>query len=204
MTLKEHYNLRSKKHIKAYFKFILLFFLVITISQASARYTNIKSTNAVAQIAKWAITINGEQITNNTSSLAQGIDLVNVTDGTNKVDINDDCYFDIIINPATTELAVTYKVIVDLTAQTSTIPSQTIITKYEIYQGTNNQLISTSNVNNTSVTITGNIDLINNQTALASSDTRKIRVYCKLPNILNVVQNQEYKIVPTIVIEQKL
>ena len=40
MTLKEHYSINSRKSIKPYFKLIILFFILITVSHTYARDTN--------------------------------------------------------------------------------------------------------------------------------------------------------------------
>ena len=80
MTLKEHYSINSRKSIKPYFKLIIMFFILITVSHTYARYTYTTTNNGVISVAKWYIEINGTEITNATSNLNNNIRLLNVED----------------------------------------------------------------------------------------------------------------------------
>lgn len=132
------------------------------------------------------------------------IDLLNTLDDTNKIDAGDECYFDIIINPALTEVAISCNISIDLTSQNNTIPAGTKIKKYEKYIGNNYQLDSTTTVNATSVSISEDINLSNLQNALSASDIRKYRIYCIIPEHINVQKDQELSVVPEIIIKQKI
>ena len=123
MTLKEHYSINSRKSIKPYFKLIIMFFILITVSHTYARYTYTTTNNGVISVAKWYIEING------TDNLNNNIRLLNVEDNTTNIDSGDECYFDIIINPSTTEVAISYSILVDLAE--SNLPSGAKILKYE-------------------------------------------------------------------------
>ena len=159
MTLKERYKFHSRKSIKPYTKLVLLIFLVITMSQTFARYSENGDSDAGIHVAKWSIAINNEQVDENTESLTQAIQLVNAENGTTKVDAGDDCYFDIIINPDETEVSISYSISVDLESQDTTLPTGTKIVKYEQYNGTSSEPASTTNVDNTSVTIENDVVL---------------------------------------------
>ena len=93
MTLKEHYSINSRKSIKPYFKLIIMFFILITVSHTYARYTYTTTNNGVISVAKWYIEINGTEITNATSNLNNNIRLLNVEDNTTNIDSGDECYF---------------------------------------------------------------------------------------------------------------
>ena len=110
MTLKEHYKYHSRKSIKPYSRLILLFVLVIACSGTFSRYTSSSAVDSLINIAKWSILINGEEITNTSNQLDMDINLFNATDDTNNISLGDECYFDITINPTTTEVAISYSI----------------------------------------------------------------------------------------------
>ena len=66
-------------------------------------------------VAKWLIKINNETITSGTNALTNSINLLNVEDDTTEIDSGDTCYFEITIDPALTEVAVSYSISVNLT-----------------------------------------------------------------------------------------
>lgn len=204
MTLKEHYKYHSRKSIKPYKVLFILIVFAITIFHTFGRYANTGAGTGTTQAARWLLTINGEQISSNATTLSSPIQLINSSNGTRYIDIGDECYFDIIVNPASTEVAVTYSILVDLNAVNSSLPSGTTIKKYEKYNNSTSTLISTTNVNGTSATITGNINLSNAQTPLNSSDAVKYRVYCQMPNYANLTKNTSIGVVPQITVQQIL
>ncbi len=63
MTLKEQYKFHSRKSAKPLVNLFLLIFLILTISNTFAKYSNITENNALMETAKWSIAINGEQKT---------------------------------------------------------------------------------------------------------------------------------------------
>ena len=83
-------------------------------------------------------------------------------------------------------------------------PIQTKINKYEKYIGTSSEASSITNVNNTTVLISDDIDLPNTQSALGSLDIVKYRIYCILPDSINVQQDEEFSVVPNIIVKQKI
>lgn len=203
ITIKEHYKFHSRKSIKPYSRLLLILFMVITVFFTYARYIDNMSGNTLVQIAKWSILVNGENISNNQSSLTNSIQLINSSDGTTSIDAGDTCYFDLVITPITTETALTYSISVDLTDTNCNLPYGTQITSYQKYIGSNETLNGTVTVNNTSTTITENISLTNAQ-ALDNTTIRKYRIYCQIPALINSTQNQQYNIVPSITIQQTI
>ena len=203
MTLKEHYSINSRKSIKPYFKLIIMFFILITVSHTYARYTYTTTNNGVISVAKWYIEINGTEITNATSNLNNNIRLLNVEDNTTNIDSGDECYFDIIINPSTTEVAISYSILVDLAE--SNLPSGTKILKYEKYvnTGANEELDGPENIINAEmVSITENVTLPETQIALNNELVRRYRIFCKIPFPTDIDKDEDFTVTPTITVKQ--
>jgi len=202
MTLKEHYSINSRKSIKPYFKLIILFFILITVSHTYARYTYTTTNNGVISVAKWHIEINGTEITNATSNLNNNIRLLNVEDNTTNIDSGDECYFDIIINPSTTEVAISYSILVDLAE--SNLPSGAKILKYEKYVNTeeNEEKDKTENINEEMVSIIENIPLPETQIALNNESVRRYRIFCQIPFPTDIDMDEDFTVTPTITVKQ--
>ncbi len=202
MTLKEHYSINSRKSIKPYFKLIVMFFILITVSNTYARYTYTTTNNGVISVAKWHIEINGTEITNATSNLNSNIRLLNVKDNTTNIDSGDECYFDIIINPSTTEVAISYSILVDLAE--STLPSGAKILKYEKYvnTGAGEELDKTENINAETVSILENITLPETQIALSNESIRRYRIFCKIPFPADIDKDEDFTVTPRITVKQ--
>ena len=202
MTLKERYKFHSRKSMKPFTRLLFLVIIGIIAVPTFARYKSIGSANSIMPIAAWSILVNGEQITNQTNQLTQPISLLNSADDTDKIDAGDECYFDIVINPSTTEVSVSYTISLDLSLQNNTLPEGTQIKKYEKYRGHDSEFVSSTNVNDTEVSISENIILSNSQTSLSTSDIRKYRIFLKIPDYINAEEDQEYDVIPTITIQQ--
>ena len=203
MTLKEHYSISSRKSIKPYFKLIVLFFILITVSHTYARYTYTSTNNGVISIAKWHIEINGTEITNGATNLNSNIALLNVADDTTNIDSGDECYFDIIINPSTTEAAISYSIVVDLAE--SNLPSGTKILRYQKYvnTGANEEPDgSESTINAGTVSITENIALPETQVALNNAAIRRYRIFCKIPFPADIDKDDDFTAVARITVKQ--
>ena len=201
MTIKEHYKNSSRRSIKPYVKLIVLFLMLITISSTFARYTYTTSNSGLISIAKWHIEINGKEITNETNSLSN-IELLNVEDDTTNIDSGDDCYFDIIINPSSTEVAVSYSISVNL--EESNLPSGTKFIKYEKYKNTgeDEEADKPEEVNSKTVSVTENINLPETQTAMNNDSIRRYRFFCKIPFPIDIEKNTDFTVTPKIVVEQ--
>lgn len=202
MTLKEHYSFNSRKSIKPFLKLIILVFILIDISYALGSYEDKTTNNGVISISKWHIEINGEEVTNETSGLGENISLLNVEDNTTEIDSGDECYFDIIINPATTEVAISYAISIDL--DESNLPDGTNILRYEKYTNIeeNEQLDKTEDVNAKTVSITENVALPENQLALDNTSIRRYRIYCKIPFPTDIEKGNSFTVTPQITVEQ--
>lgn len=203
MTLKEHYRFSRRKSIKPYIKLFILIILVMSVSPTFSRYTNMSGANASSSIAKWSIKINNETITSGTDRLTNSIDLLNTYDDSTKIDSGDTCYFELTIDPATTEVAISYSILVNLTAS-SNLPAGTKILKYEKYIYANNieTLDSTNNINTTVASITENIMLPTTHVELSSTSKVKYKFYCKLPFPIDTTKNDTYTVAPNISLEQ--
>ena len=107
MTVKEHYKLHNnRKNIKPYIKLVILIALTFTIFSTFARYSSISNGSAIIHLAKWSIKVNGQTITNENNSVS--VSLLNKKDNTSNIDMDsdDECYFNIIMDPTETEVAV--------------------------------------------------------------------------------------------------
>ncbi len=202
MTLKEHYSINSRKSIKPYFKLIVMFFILITVSHTYARYTYTTTNNGVISVAKWHIEINGTEITNATSNLNSNISLLNAEDNTTNIDSGDECYFDIIINPSTTEVSISYSILIDLAE--STLPSGAKILKYEKYvnTGADEELDKTENINAETISILENIVLPETQIALNNESIRRYRIFCKIPFPADIDKDEDFTVTPRITVKQ--
>lgn len=202
MTLKEHYSFNSRKSIKPFLKLIILVFIFIAISYALSSYEDKTTNNGVISISKWYIEINGEEVTNETSGLGENISLLNVEDNTTDIDSGDECYFDITINPVTTEVAISYAISIDL--DESNLPDGTNILRYEKYTNIeeNEQLDKTEDVNAKTVSITENIALPETQLAMDNTSIRRYRIYCKIPFPADIEKGNNFTVTPQITVEQ--
>lgn len=203
MRLKEHYKLHSRKSLKPYKYFLLLLLFTITIFHTFGRYSKTSTATSNMDIAKWLLKINNETIESNTSILTSSIQLFNSADNTTNIDVGDECYFDIVVNPASTEVAVAYTISLDLEDNNSTLPTGTIIQKYEKYNSSDTKL-ATVEVNKTSITIEDSIDLKNQETELENTDSVKYRIYCKMPEFADLVKKQRLSVKPSITVQQIL
>ena len=139
--------------------------------------------------------------TSNTNILNNTGSLINSLDNTTNIAAGDECYFDITINPALTEVAVSYSIDIDLTSGVNRLPLGTKIEKYEVYTGNLLTLDSTVNVNSSNTKISDVINLVDGQT-LTSNSKRKYRIYCLLPNDALIRNGETFKVNPTITVQQ--
>lgn len=203
MTLKEHYKYHSRKSIKPYSRLLLLFVLVIACSGTISRYTSGAAVSGLVNIAKWSIIINDEEITNTSNQLDMDINLLNAKDDTTNISLGDECYFDITINPTTTEVAISYSI--DINLENSNLPNGSIIEKYQKYVNTGeNETINKTeeNIDGTNISFTEEIYLPENETSLDNTSVRRYRVYCKLPSTAESIETAEIYINPQITVKQ--
>ena len=201
MSIKKHYSIGRKRNIKTCFE-LIIFFVVIAVSYTFARYTDTTDNNGLVTVAKWNIEVNGEKISQSTNELNESIKLFNVEDNTTSIDSGDECYFDIIINPSTTEVAVSYNILIDLAE--SNLPDGTKITKYMKYKniGESEELISEEDINLNTAYVAENILLSEEKNTLDNTSIRRYRFYCKIPFPIDIEKDSEYTVAPKITIEQ--
>jgi hypothetical protein len=180
---------------------VLLIVTTITIFHTYGRYISDTIFDYSVQLAKWSIIINDEVITNNTNMLNNSIDLINSSNNTTYLEAGDECYFDITINPTSTEVAISYSIEIDLTSGNNKLPTGTKIEKYELYTGDLFTLDSTVNIDSSSVAISDIINLTDRQ-ALDSNSIRKYRIYCLLPNDAIISNGETFEVNPTITLKQ--
>ncbi len=202
MTLKEHYSTNSRKSLKPYIKLVILFFIVITISNTYARYSYTKTNTGEVVFAKWNILVNNVNITDSTTNLGTNISLLNSEDNSTNIDSGDECYFDLTINPSTTEVAVSYSINVDLA--NSNLPSGTNIVKYEKYvnTGVEETLEATQIVNAKSTNIAENISLLDSDNALGDESIRRYRIFFEIPFPIDINKDDELSVSPEIIVKQ--
>ena len=200
--LKKHYKYSNRKSMKPYLRLLLLFLILIIFSGTISRYINGAVGDDLINIAKWSIRINDEEITPTSSELNTDINLYNFSDNSTIIDSGDDCYFDIIINSVSTEVAICYSIDIDLV--NSNLPNGTKIKKYEKYVNTgNNETLShTENLDSTSVLISEEISLPDGNTALNDTSIRRYRVYCKIPFPADIIKENGLSIEPHISVNQ--
>ena len=202
MSIRDRYRFHSsRKSIKPYTKLIILVVLGIAVFHTFARYISAANVNSILSIAKWSIEINEEDIEDGTDRLSQPISLISTSSNNTEISAGDRCYFDITINPNSTEVSVEYTILVDLVSQDTNLPEGTTIVKYEKYVGNRTEPSASTDVNGTYAEITGNVKLDENQTSLDSGDVRKYRIYCDIPQNAEIDDN-DLTIVPTIRVKQ--
>lgn len=195
MNLKQRYKSRGTKRLIRFLGFYLILAFFLLFYSTFARYTTIVKNESTVPIANWQIKVNNNDILNG-GTLTNKIELIPSTQTTtdNKLAPGQNGYFDIIINPEGTDVAIEY--IVNL--NTTNLPSGIILTTYEIL----NENISANIENNQ---IEGKINLQQMQ-QLTSSDAKTIRVYWEWADGSTDIPTgeQNYKIEATITVKQKI
>lgn len=195
MTLKNRY--KSKKNIRFVrflgFYVILAFFLLFY--NTFARYTTVVQNESTVEIADWQISINNKDILNG-ETLVNSLQLIPDTQITtdNKIAPGQKGYFDIIINPEGTDVAIQYM----LNFNTTNIPSGILLTKYEILETG----ISARIENNT---IEGEINL-QEENQLTQEEKKTIRVFWEWNEVSTYIPTGEenYRIQATVTVKQKI
>ena len=198
MNLKERYKSSGKKRKFKFFVFYLLLATFLIFYSTYSRYTTIEEGQPKAYIANWKVKINNEDITNK-QTLSNMITLVpdtsRETTTDNKLAPGKTGFFDIIIDPTGTEVAIEYTINFDIT----NLPTGIILTNYEIIEDG----IST---NFTNTSIFGIINLTETEQALNENNKKTIRVYWEWQKDTTEIPTEEdiYDISVTINVRQKL
>lgn len=170
----------TKRTIRA----IILVLMLVTIclyfvSGTYARYASSATGSATATVAKWAVKLNGTDIT--TSSTALNVTFTevtndNVVDG--KIAPDSELYTQFSIDPTGSEVAIDYTFeLGEITASTGTVPSGLEVSKVVLVNGTNETEIAGTNG-----TYTGTIALTSQSAALTSNDAITVKVYVEWTN----------------------
>ena len=197
MNLSRRYNTnRIRRTINFVEIYIFLTFLLI-FSNTFARYTAKIEGNPRTETATWKIQVNNSEISEGevlTNSIKLVPDVSTQTTTNNKLAPGQNGYFDIVINPQGTEVAVQYEINID----TTSLPKGINLTKYTIQEDNVEENISNNK-------ITGEIDL-NELQQLKESDSKTIRIYwewnksgTEIP-----VGEEVYQIIAEVNLKQKL
>ena len=200
MNLSQRYNAKSNKRFIRFAFFYAILIFVVLIMNTNSKYVSSTPITARADIAVWNVSINNTTITSQ-QVLTGDITLVtnsnlNQTTTDNKLAPGKSGYFDVIINPEGTEVAIEYVVQFDL----SNLPEDLKLKNYSIIEdGTTGTITENS--------ITGDILLNANKDALSSNDKKTIRVNWEWEDKeINTIPNKNdtYTIEGTIVVKQKI
>ena len=137
MNLNERYKARHTKRLKRFLSFYSFLALFLFSYNTLARYTAFSTNTVTTRVAKWIIKINNLEIANDTQEFSNIIELVPSTETKttdNKLAPGQSGYFDIVINPAGTEVALEYTI----TLGTANIPTGITLKGYKINRRRNN------------------------------------------------------------------
>ncbi len=199
MNLKLRYRSKGKKKIIRFLVFysFLAFFLIMY--STFARYTTIVDGTPKTQVATWNVKINNIDITqeNTFSNLIELIPKEDVqTTYENKLAPGKTGYFDITINPESTEVSTQYIINFD----TTNLPNGIQLTNYEIIEdGIFKNFEGTTNIE-------GEINLNNTDQSLSENDKKTIRVFWEWEEAATTIpsENTAYFINSTITVRQKI
>lgn len=195
MTLKEHYRVRKKFNIKLYA--MIFIFLAIAVSEiyTLSSYGSSSLIGSSITAANWNISVNGEHVTNNTTQINSTTKMIPDDPNETGFAAGDTGYFDIVINPSGTEVAVQFDISIDL----SHLPAGTVITSCDqTVNGLTNTIFTGHHT-----TIEDNL-LLSGNNALANSDMRTFRVHCKLDDNAVLDENTDYYVSISVVAQQIL
>ena len=195
MNLKQRYKSKSAKRFVRFICFYLILAFFLLFYSTFARYTTVVQNESIVAIANWQISINNSNIINS-GTLTNTLELIPSTQTTtnNKLAPGQNGYFDIIINPEGTDVAVEYTINFDVT----NLPTGITLTTYEILEDG----VSTNIENNK---IDGEISLQQKQ-QLSSTETKTLRVYWEWNGTSSDIPTGEesYKIQALITVKQKI
>lgn len=172
----------NKKSLSKWaFVLIILLALMIIISTSFAIYLSTGNGNGTVDVAKWAITLNGEDITSADASfdISFSEKTANAHVVSGKVAPGSVVYADFEIDPTGTEVSVEYSFVLgEITAKKADSSSTTAPTGFEVSKVCT---VASDDVTETPLTAvegkyTGEI-LLNSRAALTVNDKVKVRVY---------------------------
>ena len=111
------YNTRNKKrtHVVSFCLVILVITLLFITSNSYARYISNGGVDLKASIAKWYIEVNGVNVTSQTTTINDEINLIVTENATQDgaIQAGQKGYFDISIDPKYTEVSLSYRINID-------------------------------------------------------------------------------------------
>ena len=131
MTLKNRYKSKKNRRFVGFLGFYMMLTFFLLFYNTFARYTTVLQNESTVAIADWQISINDKDILNE-QRLVNSLQLIPDTNVTtdNKIAPGQKGYFDIIINPEGTDVAIQYMMNFD----TTQIPTGIKLKEYKILE----------------------------------------------------------------------
>lgn len=199
MTLKEKYTIKNKKRIKQFiflYSILVIFFVMYS---SFAKYEKTSEGYTQIAVANWKISLNGNDLTSNNSTLTDAITLIPTTDidenNPTKIKPGQTGHFDIEINPTDTEVSFWYQVTLDLT--NSVLPDGLNISSYSLDGGTTINALPPNNILSNTVPLGDN-------GIFAESDVQRIRYYWSWNDEDEDEGNIAYTIIANVEVKQVL
>lgn len=195
MTLKNRYKSKKNRRFVGFLGFYMMLTFFLLFYNTFARYTTVLQNESTVAIADWQISINDKDILNE-QRLVNSLQLIPDTNVTtdNKIAPGQKGYFDIIINPEGTDVAIQYMMNFD----TTQIPTGIKLKEYKILENGASAKIE-NNI------IEGEINL-EEKKQLTQEEQKTIRVFWEWNEVSTYIPTGEehYLIQATVIIKQKI
>lgn len=195
MTLKNRYKSKKNRRFVGFLGFYMMLTFFLLFYNTFARYTTVLQNESTVAIADWQISINDKDILNE-QRLVNSLQLIPDTNVTtdNKIAPGQKGYFDIIINPEGTDVAIQYMMNFD----TTQIPTGIKLKEYKILENGASAKIE-NNI------IEGEINL-EEKKQLTQEEKKTIRVFWEWNEVSTYIPTGEehYLIQATVIIKQKI
>ena len=168
---------------KSYLFILLFIMLLIPKCFTLSRYKNSSNVTLGTDVARWNISVNGEQITNNTTDIESSVKIIPDTAGETQLGPGDTGYFDIEIDPSGTETSIEYVISIDL----SHLPTGTKITSCDLTVNAQTETLFVGDIHS----IEDTISLTNGQ-ALGSNDIHTYRVHCEIDDDVVLFEDDDF------------
>lgn len=186
---------KRRSHVVSYCLVIFLVTLLFVTSNSYARYISRGTTYLAMSVAKWCLEVNGVNVTSQTTTINDEINLIITENATQDgaIQAGQKGYFDISIDPKYTEVSLSYRINID----TSNLPSNIVLTKYSINNFDTKFDMPSNN------TFEGQI-LLNNNVALSNLDKKVYRIYWEWPSSDPLIENikSSYSVLVNVQVEQ--
>ena len=166
----------KKRTIKARMTLlILLTFCLYFVAGTYARYTSTASGTAEVQVAKWAVSLNAEDMTADAASFDvefTEVDNANVVNG--KIAPATELYADFEVDPTGSDVAIDYSFeLGDIVATSGTLPDTIAVTKVVLVEDDDSE----TTITETNGKYSGTIALVDQTKSLTADEAVTVRVY---------------------------